>query len=130
MADVTPLIGADAKVVQTYTNRGFRISNAEYLGALVIAGDEVQALDVKAASELRPAHLSMLERFNVTYLIVGCAPPAAMDASVIMELKKKGIVAEVMDLGAACRTYNVLRAEGRQIAAALIPAGAPPDKKT
>jgi uncharacterized protein len=26
-----------------------------------------------------------------------------------------------MDTGAACRTYNVLAAEGRQVAAALIP---------
>ncbi len=27
---------------------------------------------------------------------------------------------EVMDLGAACRTYNILAAEGRRVAAALI----------
>jgi uncharacterized protein len=66
---------------------------------------------------------------QVSYLIVGCAPPAAMDAEVILALKAKGIVAEVMDIGAACRTYNVLRAEGRQVAAALVPAGPPPDKK-
>ncbi len=28
---------------------------------------------------------------------------------------------ETMDTGAACRTYNVLMAEGRQVAAALLP---------
>jgi uncharacterized protein len=28
-----------------------------------------------------------------------------------------------MDTGAACRTFNVLRAEGRQVAAALIAVG-------
>jgi uncharacterized protein len=31
------------------------------------------------------------------------------------------VVVEPMDTGAACRTYNVLMAEGRRIAAALIP---------
>ena len=31
-----------------------------------------------------------------------------------------GIGLEVMDLGAACRTYNTLAAEGRKVAAALV----------
>ena len=73
---------------------------------------------------------SLAKRFvQHASLIVGCAPPAEMDAEVILALKAKGIVAEVMDIGAACRTYNVLRAECRQVAAALVPAGPPPDKK-
>lgn len=129
MSDVTPLIGTDAKVIQTYTNRGFRISGDDYLGALVVAGDKVMPLAAKSAPELRPPHLSMLEGIDVKYLIVGCAPVVMLDAALISGMKTKGIVVEVMDLGAACRTYNVLRAEGRQIAAALIPAGPPPDKK-
>ena len=36
-------------------------------------------------------------------------------------LKAAGVVVEPMDTGAACRTYNVLMAEGRLVAAALIP---------
>jgi uncharacterized protein len=35
-------------------------------------------------------------------------------------LREAGIVTEIMDTGAACRTYNVLAAEGRRVAAALI----------
>lgn len=129
MADVTPLIGADAKIVQQYTARGFRISGGEYFGALVIAGDEVLALDVKKLAELRANHLEMLERFAVSYLIIGTPQPMPLDKHLSDWLKAMAITAEVMEIGAACRTYNVLRAEGRQIAAALIPAGPPPDKK-
>jgi uncharacterized protein len=36
-------------------------------------------------------------------------------------IRAVGIVVEPMDTGAACRTYNVLMAEGRRVAAALIP---------
>lgn len=129
MADVTPQLGPEAKVVQAYTNRGFRISGAEYMGALVVAGDEVLLLDVKSIPELRPKHFEMLERFKVTYLIIGATRTAGLDATVISDLKSKGVVGEMMELGAACRTYNVLRAEGRQVAAALIPAGAPVGNK-
>jgi uncharacterized protein len=42
--------------------------------------------------------------------------PAALRAA----LRAKGIVIEPMDTGAACRTYNVLAAEGRKVAAAVI----------
>ncbi len=129
MADVTPLIGADAKIVHSYTQRGFRISGAEYFGAVVIAGDEVLPLEVKAVTELRLPHLGMLENADVTYLVIGCPKSAMLDAALVAGLKVRGIVAEVMDLGAACRTYNVLRAEGRQIAAALIPEGPPESEK-
>ena len=38
------------------------------------------------------------------------------------ELKAVGLSVEAMDTGAACRTYNVLMAEGRRVAAALFPA--------
>ncbi len=129
MADVTPLIGPEAKIIHNYTARGFRINGAEYLGAIVIAGDEVLPLDVRAVTELQPAHLAGLERFDVSYLIIGAAKAALLDAALLTALKARGIVAEVMELGAACRTFNVLRTEGRQVAAALIPAGPPPDKK-
>jgi len=41
------------------------------------------------------------------------------------ELRRKfreaGMVIEPMDTGAACRTYNVLMAEDRRVAAALMP---------
>jgi uncharacterized protein len=42
---------------------------------------------------------------------------AALRAS----LKAKGIAVEAMDTGAACRTYNLLLAEDRRVAAALMP---------
>lgn len=129
MADVTPLIGPEAKIIQNYTARGFRINGAEYFGAIVIAGDEVLPLDVRAVTGLQFPHIAMLERFDVNYLIIGAAKSAMLDAALLTALKSRGVVAEVMELGAACRTYNVLRTEGRQVAAALIPSGPPEDKK-
>ena len=45
------------------------------------------------------------------------APPALRQA-----LGARSIALECMDTGAACRTYNVLMAEDRRVAAALIPA--------
>ena len=41
-------------------------------------------------------------------------------ASLRAWLKSGGIALEAMDTGAACRTYNVLLAEDRRVAAALL----------
>ena len=43
-------------------------------------------------------------------------------------LTGRGVGIETMDVGAACRTYNILMAEGRRVAAALLigPASAAP----
>ena len=47
-------------------------------------------------------------------------PPAA----VLMPLIAAQIGYEVMDTGAACRTFNVLAGEGRRVVAALLLIGA------
>ena len=55
-------------------------------------------------------------------LVLGCGarsifvPPDLRPA-----LKGAGMALEVVDTGSACRIYNVLLAEGRRVAAALIP---------
>lgn len=61
------------------------------------------------------------ETAEVGILIVGCGPrfvppPAGMRRA----LSEAGIVLEWMDTGAACRTFNVLLGEDRQVAAALV----------
>ena len=58
----------------------------------------------------------------VEHVLIGCGPaikPVAKDLR--QSLRNWGIVAEPMDTGAACRTYNVLLSEDRRVAAALLP---------
>ena len=64
----------------------------------------------------------VIEHGGVEILLLGlgrsmsAGPPALRTA-----LRAAGIALEPMDTGAACRTYNVLVAEDRRVAAALIP---------
>jgi uncharacterized protein len=58
---------------------------------------------------------------SVELLLIGTgARMAQIDRTLRQALRADGVVIEVMDTGAACRTYNVLMAEGRRVAAALI----------
>jgi len=54
-------------------------------------------------------------------LLVGTGAGHGVGAPTIAEtLSEWGIAVDYMATGAACRTFNVLQAEGRQVAAALI----------
>lgn len=59
---------------------------------------------------------------KVDVLFIGTGPEISHIPAVLrIELESAGIGAEVMNSPAACRTYNVLLAEGRRIALALLP---------
>ena len=49
---------------------------------------------------------------------VGAAPLSPLQ-TLADDLKQKGIALELMSTAAACRTWNVLISEGRNVAAAL-----------
>jgi uncharacterized protein len=122
VADVTPRVDKDALIIQSYTPHGFRISGTDYGGTILIAGGKVHPVEVKSAAELEYRHLSVLKGLGITYLIMGCGAKAVMPPlDVLQELRHMDIVAEAMSTGAACRTYNVLLAEGRPVGAFLVP---------
>lgn len=57
----------------------------------------------------------------VKVLLVGCGRRMTLLAPDLRKaLRDAGLVVDVMDTGAACRTYNVLLGEKRPVAAALI----------
>jgi uncharacterized protein len=57
----------------------------------------------------------------VGVLLLGCGNVGALIAPKLRaEVREWGVVIEAMDTGAACRTYNVLLSEDRDVAAALI----------
>ena len=70
---------------------------------------------------LTEADLQALADLDCPIVLLGTGvrqrfPPPAL----LRTLTERRIGVEVMDSGAACRTYNVLMAEGRDIVAALI----------
>ena len=61
------------------------------------------------------------EAADVALLVIGCGRDIAVVPKELREqLKAAGIGVEVMATGPAVRTYNILLAEGRPVAAALV----------
>ncbi|MHB8472380.1 MAG: Mth938-like domain-containing protein [Gammaproteobacteria bacterium] len=70
---------------------------------------------------LAAAHFAQLAILEAEIILIGTGAELKFPApALLMPLYNAGIGVEVMDTGAACRTYNVLMAEGRAVAAALL----------
>jgi uncharacterized protein len=114
---------AGRQIIESYGGGGFRIAGVRHSGSVLIFPDQTLGWPVDDAADISMASLSELLRRakSVRILVVGCgrafAPkPPQLDA----DLRAAGISVEWMDTGAACRTFNVLLLEDREVAAALI----------
>ena len=73
------------------------------------------------AAALTPEHFEQIARWQPEVVIFGSGTRLRFPAPALVRgLINKRIGIETMDLGAACRTYNVLAAEGRSVVAALL----------
>lgn len=71
--------------------------------------------------ELDRSHFDMLADQRLEVLLVGTGARLRWpSASILAGVMDAGFGIEVMDTGAACRTYNILMSDQRRVAAALL----------
>ncbi len=121
--DITPPVAADRQLIQGYGNGGFRVSGARHDGSILVLPrltlawplDNIANLGIDDLTPIRDAGDA------VGVLLLGCGGRGALIAPDLRaEVRTWGVVIEAMGTGAACRTYNVLLSEDRDVAAALI----------
>lgn len=80
-----------------------------------------QAWDVKDFDQLAPPHFEHLATLEAEVMLLGCgARTRFVPPQWLAPLFARRIGLETMDSFAACRTYNILAAEGRNVVLALI----------
>lgn len=109
--------------IDAYGNGGFRFADMSHRGSIVIVPSGVYAWRPAAVADVAPADLARLmeEADAFELLLIGTgAVLQALPQAARAALAGRGVRFDLMDTGAAARTYNVLLAEGRLVAAALI----------
>ena len=114
---------AIAKNAITGYGEGFVMVNRQrFERSLVVLPDRIIA-DWPATSfeALAPGHLAALAGLDLEIILLGTGARLRFPRPEIMQsLAGSGVGVEVMDVQAACRTYNILLAEDRRVAAALL----------
>ncbi|MER8438675.1 Mth938-like domain-containing protein [Mesorhizobium sp. M1312] len=109
--------------IEAYGNGGFRFADMSHRGSLLCLPSGIYGWEPADPLALTAADFAKLlnEADEVEILLVGAGKDLRpLPASLRAALKAAGIAADSMSTGAAVRTYNVLLAENRAVAAALI----------
>jgi uncharacterized protein len=116
--------GQYVQLIRAYGPGHFHIAGHDWRGPVLVTPAVTTPWAVARADELSLDNLAALGAapMPTELLVLGCgARPLFIAADIRAALKGAGMALEVVDTGSACRIYNVLLAEGRRVAAALIP---------
>ena len=112
---------ANTNLISGYGSDHILVNGVRHEISLIVLPDEVITGWANTLDLLATQHFDTLALRAPEIILLGSGrklrfPSPALFAGLI----RAGIGVEVMDTPAACRTYNILAAEGRRVAAALI----------
>lgn len=108
-------------LIRGYSAQEIRIGEQRLQGSCIVSADNlITEWPPKTFADLAPEHLEAILVLKPELVLLGTGatqrfPPAPIRSG----FTAKGVGLEVMDLGAACRTFNILVQEERRVVAAL-----------
>jgi uncharacterized protein len=98
-----------------------RVGSREYRTSLVLTADTIADWAPTGFDVLAEEHFGTVLELAPDVVLLGTGASIRFPhPRLIRALTDAGIGVEVMDTPAACRTFNILVAEGRRVAAALL----------
>jgi len=120
------MIGGEARYpgrapIEAYGNGGFRFAQMSHKGSILCLPSGIYPWERPEPDALGAYARAFAKSDALTLLLLGTGRGLARPPEGIARaFRDAGLALEAMDTGAACRTYNVLLAEGRPVAAALV----------
>jgi uncharacterized protein len=113
---------AAAHLIRAYAAGELRINNDVYRDTVIVSASQVVLLpDIRDLSALVTFDPARILGLDPELILLGTGQRQVFPAaSFRAQFLKAGIGFEVMDTGAACRTFNVLVAEQRRVVALLM----------
>lgn len=113
----------DIHLIRSHGSNDVTIGEARYAAPLIVgARTIVTDWAVSSGAALDASQFAPVLALEPEVVIVGMPAPVAWPPAALRAmLGSRGIGLEVMEFGAACRTYNVLAQEDRRVILALLP---------
>jgi len=110
-----------ANLIRGYSDGELRIGQQRLTRSCLVTAERlITDFEPATFADLTPAHLETIFALEPELVLIGTGPRQGFaTAAVRAAFAQRRLGLEVMQLGAACRTFNVLLQEGRRVAAAL-----------
>ncbi|HHJ20243.1 MAG TPA: hypothetical protein ENJ84_10550 [Gammaproteobacteria bacterium] len=107
-----------------YSEGQIAINGQFYTHSLIVSAQRLTTdWSINTVLELTTENLAPIDSHQPEVVLLGTGLQQVFpDTRILAYFLQRGIGCEVMDTGAACRTYNVLAGEGRRVVAAVLPA--------
>ncbi len=97
------------------------VNGVRHATSVIVLADRVLPWDAPGFGGLAVEHFAGLAALGLEVVLLGTGARLRFpDPRLTRALREAGVGLEVMDIQAACRTYNILAAEERRVAAALL----------
>jgi len=109
--------------IDAYGNGGFRFADMSHRGSILVLSSGVYAWGAQDPQGITAASLGRLfnDPVKPELLLIGTGRQLVPVSTALRRaLGERGVRLDVMDTGAAARTYNILFGEKRSVGAALI----------
>lgn len=109
--------------VDYYGNGGFRFGDYSHQGSLMFLPSGTRRWDISSPEEFSEEAFAQVlaEAEGIEILLIGSGKSLVpLHPDLKAKLREAGIISDVMDTGAAVRTLNILLAEERAVAAAIL----------
>jgi len=111
----------DVLLVEAYGGGGFRFLGARVEGSVFVTDAGFFPVEAAEASALTEGSFKLALESPPEILLIGTGEKMTLLPAALRKwLQASGMGYELMDTGAAARTFNVLRLEDRRVAALLI----------
>lgn len=109
--------------IDAYGNSGFRFADMSHRGSILCLPSGIYGWPPTSFDDINRETLErvLAEAEAIDVLLIGSGPvPRRIGDEISSALRRASISSDAMTTGSAVRTFNVLLAEGRRVAAALI----------
>ena len=109
--------------IESYGNGGFRFADMSHRGSLLMLPSGIYGWDMMEGDPLTMENFQQVfdEAADIEVLLVGTGKDIRpLPKELKARFKEYGISSDPMSTGAAVRTYNIMLAESRAVAAAFI----------
>jgi uncharacterized protein len=115
--------GSPSNLIRSYGSGEITINDTAFHRPVIVSASAIEpGPEIDSAIELTVPHAAAVLALEPEVVLLGTGPKQSFPAPEFgAAFLRQGVGFEVMDTGAACRTFNVLVAEQRRVVALLIP---------